>query len=310
MALKHNEIYLMDCKEGLKQISDQSIDFICVDLPYGITARNKWDNILPMNEYIVIENKYIELEQWLKKTKRGTYKIRHKEFPTMEKRILYFEKNKCPGLWQHYERILKPNGAICLFGVGLFTAYLMYSNPNWWRYNLIWKKESGTDFLNANRKPMRIHEDICIFYKHLPTYHPQKTTGHSPVHAYTKHTSDGTNYGRTKLKMSGGGSTERYPTTILEYPTDKQKEHFHPTQKPLDLIKNLIRTYTNEQDLCLDHCSGSGTLAVAAFETNRNFICMENNETYYNDSRKRLKQHGFSFEKETITMKLLYEQVR
>ena len=143
-------------------------------------------------------------------------------------------------LWLQYNRIIKDNGAIVLFGNGMFTAQLMLSNPKLWRYNLIWQKTTPTGFLNANKMPLRVHEDICVFYKKLPTYNPQKTSGHKPVHSYTKHTSDGSNYGKTKEGMSGGGSTERFPISVLNFSTDKQISKLHPTQKPLDLCSYLI----------------------------------------------------------------------
>ena len=190
-------------------------------------------------------------------------------------------------LWEQYERIITDNGAILLFGQDKFTAMMMLFKEDIHRYNIIWKKTTPTGFLNSKRMPLRIHEDIMVFYKSLPTYNPQKTTGHTPVHSYTKHTSDGTNYGETKLGVSGGGSTERYPTSIWEFPTDKQKCSIHPTQKPLELCRCGIRTYSNEGDLVLDNCCGAGTIPLAAKLENRNYIGMDNgvcekeNSEYY-----------------------------
>jgi site-specific DNA-methyltransferase (adenine-specific) len=192
-------------------------------------------------------------------------------------------------LWNQYNRTIKDNGAIILFANGMFTADLMKSNPSMWRYNLIWEKTTPTGFLNANKMPLRCHEDICIFYKKTPTYNPQKTTGHQPVHTYTKHTSDGTDYGKTRLGISGGGSTERYPISILKFATDKQKCSLHPTQKPIKLIEWLIKTYTNENNLVLDSCMGSGTTAVACINTKRNYIGFERDTTYWEISNKRIQ---------------------
>jgi len=193
-------------------------------------------------------------------------------------------------LWQEYSRIIKECGAIVLFGQGMFTADLMKSNPKMWRYNLIWEKTHPTGFLNANRMPLRLHEDILIFYKKQPTYNPQKSNGHTPVHAYTKHTSDGTNYGATKVGISGGGSTERFPTSILRFKSDKQTEAYHPTQKPVALLEYLILTYTNEGETVLDNCMGSGSTGVACVNTERNFIGMELDQKYFEIAKRRIEE--------------------
>ena len=179
-------------------------------------------------------------------------------------------------LWPEYERIIKRHGVILLFGQDKFTAEMMLSNRRLHRYNIIWEKTTPTGFLNANRMPLRIHEDIMVFYKALPVYHPQKTDGHSPVHSYTKRTSDGTNYGETKRGVSGGGSTERFPTSVWRFATDKQKSSLHPTQKPVDLCRYAIRTYSNPGDLVLDNCCGSGSILVAAKMEGRHYIGMDN----------------------------------
>lgn len=237
-------LYNDDCLYGMAGIKSQSIDMILCDLPYGQTARNKWDVVIP------------------------------------------FDK-----LWEQYKRIIKPSGAVVLFANGMFTADLVCSNRKMWRYNLVWEKTTPTGFLNANRMPLRKHEDICVFYQSPPTYNPQKTTGHAPVHSYTKHTSDGTNYGKTNIGISGGGSTERFPTSILKFATDKQKTSLHPTQKPIALLEFLVRTYTNESETVLDNCMGSGSTAIAAINTNRNFIGFELDGTYYNLAKDRINQH-------------------
>lgn len=193
-------------------------------------------------------------------------------------------------LWAEYERVIKDNGAIVLFGAQPFTSQLLMSNPKLFRYSLVWEKNKSTGFLNANRMPLRIHEDILVFYKKLPTYNPQKTTGHKPANAYTKHTSDGSNYGETKTGITGGGQTDRHPTSVLKFPVmnNDNELKFHPTQKPVSLYEWLIKTYTNEKETVLDNCSGAGTLAFACLKQNRNFICIEQNEDYFNESTKLL----------------------
>lgn len=193
-------------------------------------------------------------------------------------------------LWEQYNRIIKDNGVIVLTASQPFTSLCVLSNLKIFKYSMVWKKTTSTGFLNAKKQPLRIHEDILIFYKKQCVYNPQKTTGHTPVHSYTKHTSDGTNYGKTKQGISGGGSTERYPTTVLEFATDKQKCQLHPTQKPVALFEYLIKTYTNEGDLVLDNCIGSGTTAIACLSTGRNFIGIEKDENYYNIANERIKK--------------------
>lgn len=192
-------------------------------------------------------------------------------------------------MWEQYNRIIKDDGAILIFSSGMFMANLMKSNEKMWRYNIVWQKTTPTGFLNANKMPLKVHEEICVFYKKLPTYNPQKTQGHEPVHSYTKHTSDGTNYGITK-SVSGGGSTERFPTSIVTFSTDKQKAALHPTQKPVALLEYLIRTYSHTGDLVLDSFMGSGSTGVACINCGRRFIGIEKDSEYYKIADRRLNE--------------------
>lgn len=191
-------------------------------------------------------------------------------------------------LWTQYNRVIKDSGAIVLFGSGLFGAQLIMSNQKMYRYSFVWQKTTSTGFLNAKKQPLRSHEDIHVFYKKQPTYNPQLSTGHRPVNSYTKYTSDGTNYGSTKMGIKGGGSTLRYPTSVLKYPTDKQRSNLHPTQKPLELCQYLIRTYSNPGDTILDNCAGSGTTGLAAKLESRNFILIEKDEHYTSVANQRI----------------------
>lgn len=214
----------------MRGIPDRSIDMIFCDLPYGVTARNKWDVVIPTDR-----------------------------------------------LWEQYERVIKDNGAILLFGSGMFTADIMKSNPKLWRYNIVWEKTTPTGFLNANRQPLRSHEDIMVFYKSQPTYNPQKTSGHIRKVSTAKHKRNSTmssDYG--EYEPSTYDSTERFPTSVWRFPTDKQKSALHPTQKPIDLCRCAIRTYTNPGDLVLDNCCGSGSILAAAAAEKRGFIGMDN----------------------------------
>lgn len=240
--MKLNKIYNEDCLEGMRRISDKSIDMILCDLPYG-TTRNKWDSIIPLDK-----------------------------------------------LWQQYNRIIKDNGAIVLTAQTPFDKVLGMSNIANLRYEWIWEKTTATGHLNAKKMPMKAHENILVFYKKIPTYNPQKTIGHTPVNNYTKYQDDGSNYGKTKVGISGGGSTERYPRSVIRFSTDKQKLALHPTQKPVALFEYLIQTYTNEGDVVLDNCIGSGTTAVAAINTNRQFVGFEKEKEYFDVAIERIKK--------------------
>ena len=142
--------------------------------------------------------------------------------------------------------------------------------------------------------PMKAHENILIFYKKLPTYNPQKTTGHTPIHSYTKYVETQNNteiYGRMNKELSGGGETDRYPRSVITFASDKQKSCLHPTQKPLALCEYMIKTYTNPEDLVLDSCAGSCTTAVAALNTNRNYICFEKDKDIFEVGNKRVAEY-------------------
>lgn len=192
-------------------------------------------------------------------------------------------------LWNEYCRIIKDNGAVVLFAQTPFDKVLGVSNLKMLKYEWIWEKTTATGHLNAKKMPMKAHENILVFYKKLPTYNPQKTMGHTPVHSYTKHQDDGSNYGKTKVGISGGGSTERYPRSVQVFKSDKQKVALHPTQKPIDLLQYLIKTYTNENELVLDNCMGSGSTGVACLNTNRKFIGIEKEEKYFNIAKNRIE---------------------
>lgn len=191
-------------------------------------------------------------------------------------------------LWSQYRRLIKPNGAIILFCQGMFTARLMISNPKMWRYNLIWKKGTRvSSFLNANRMPLRNHEDIAVFYQKLPVYHPQMKIGEKNHGRNTRGVqSNNKCYGDFKV-VDTVFTNEKYPLSVIDIP----KEHdsfYHPTQKPVALLEYLIRTYTDEGDTVMDNCMGSGTTGVACMNTGRNFIGYEKGKKYFDISQERI----------------------
>lgn len=186
-------------------------------------------------------------------------------------------------LWRQYERIIKDNGAIVLFSDGLFTAQLIQSNIKLWRYNLVWDKGQGTDFLNANVKPLKCHEDIVIFYKKKPTYNKQYWYGKPYKVTSGKGSENYDDYDPVTTESDG----RRNPLTILRYCRDKDK--LHPTQKPIALLEYIIKTYTNEGDTVLDNCFGSGSTLVAALNCNRACIGFEKEAKYFDIASDRLQ---------------------
>lgn len=249
-----NKIYNEDCLEGMKRIPDGSVDCVICDLPYGVLNKNnanvQWDRIIP------------------------------------------FEP-----LWEQYNRIIKDNGAIILFAQGMFTAQLIMSNPKMWRYNLVWDKVLKTGFLNANRMPLRQHEDICVFYKKLPTYNQQMEKCKPRQKNHRRHKKNGessytlTNrcYGKFN-DVPDMITDEKFPTSIIREPKQHIKgKSYHPTEKPVGLLRYLIRTYTNENDVVLDNTMGSGSTAIACIREKRNFIGFELNKEYYDKACKRIK---------------------
>ena len=243
------KLYQGDCLELMKNIRDKSIDCIICDLPYGVTSKNKWDTIIPYEP-----------------------------------------------LWKEYKRIIKDNGPIILFGQDKFTAKTMLSNEKMHRYNLIWNKVLTSGFLNAGKMPLREHEDIMIFYKKLPTYNPQFTEG-KPLHGmgkkFKKVKNNNNNYNDfnscNNPSANREGDTKKYPKSILTFPRPASSKMLHPTEKPIELLEYLIKTYSNENDVILDNCMGSGSTGVAALNTNRRFIGIELDEKYFDIAKDRLE---------------------
>ena len=193
-------------------------------------------------------------------------------------------------LWEQYKRIIKVNAAIVLFSQMPFCVDLIVSNRKWFRYEWIWQKAQGTGHLNANRMPLKIHENILIFYDKLPTYNPQKTYGHAYYRA--KHYKGSTNYGKQDECETICADGSRYPTDVIKYAQCNctKEKPIHPTQKPVDLLEYLIKTYTNEGETVLDNCMGSGSTGVACVNTNRDFIGIELDENYFQIAKNRIEE--------------------
>ena len=247
--MDYNVIYNEDCLTGMSRIPDKSIDLILCDLPYGISAC-KWDEVIPFDR-----------------------------------------------LWAQYNRIIKDNTAIVLFSDEPFTSNLIRSNSKNFRYKWIWAKSKCSNFQNARRMPMKHHEEICVFYRKLPTYNPQWwfSTPYKAENRKRGTTSEwlgskvGEAYGgsiRDYVVTAGSEDGRRYPQSILNFPCEGKK--YHPTQKPVALCEYLIKTYTNEEEIVLDNCFGSGTTLVAAKNTNRRYIGFELEARYFKTACERL----------------------
>lgn len=196
-------------------------------------------------------------------------------------------------LWADYWRVCKPNAAVVLFGKNPFTAEVIKSQMKWFRYEMIWKKEKGTDFGNANKKPLNIHENILVFYKKFPTYNKIMKKGEP----YVKNNKRSHNFrgDYTSYETSNAGvwvnSGERTPTTVIEMARDNihKGKNLHPTQKPVSLLEHLIKAYTSENAVVLDNCMGSGSTGVACINTNRKFIGIEKDSKYFNIAKNRIE---------------------
>lgn len=257
------ELWQGDCLELMKNIHDGSVDMILCDLPYG-TTRCEWDVRIP------------------------------------------FEP-----LWEQYNRIIKPNGAIVLFSAQPFTTDLINSQRNLFRYEIIWEKTQPTGFYNAKKMPLRRHENILVFYKKLPTYNPIKSKlsdeyikSHLVPIGKTRKVSDwhfvaggfvGTCSKEAAEKYSYTDDGTRYPTDIIKFSNwngtlfgNKAKTVKHQTTKPVPILEYLIKTYTNEGDVVLDNCMGSGSTGVACINTNRSFIAIELNNNFYEIAKDRI----------------------
>jgi site-specific DNA-methyltransferase (adenine-specific) len=199
-------------------------------------------------------------------------------------------------LWTQLERIIKPRGAIVLFANQPFTSDLIISNRKLFKYQWIWKKNTTTGFINVANAPLRAYEDICVFSKgttankspNRMNYYPQ---GIIPCGKMQRSKNDENDVWGTRPSRQNGGYIQKfsnYPRNILEF--NSHTKGFHPTQKPVELLRYLIRTYTIEGETVLDFASGSGSLGEASILENRNFICIEKDESWYNESVKRIEE--------------------
>ena len=279
------KLYNGDCLEVMKEIPSKSVDMILCDLPYQVT-KNKWDIIIPMNDYVIINDEVLEKDKfYLQQFMKGLTK---KEIDKI------WKENKQEGLWSHYNRVVKDNGAILLFGQDIFSAQLINSNLKMYKYKWFWKKDRPSGFLNAKKMPLKDVEEILVFYKKCPIYNPQFWEG-IPLHGmgtkYKEGNLDNNNYGKfashTNPSANREGDTKKYPRQVLEF--KRPHPPIFPTQKPVDLCEYLIKTYTNEGDLVLDNCMGSGSTGIACKKLNRKFIGIELDNKTFNLAKDRIE---------------------
>ena len=192
-------------------------------------------------------------------------------------------------LWREYRRVCKPNAAIVLTAQTPFDKVLGCSNLAMLRYEWVWLKNVATGFMNANRMPMKAHENVLVFYKELPTYNPQKTAGKPYKSKRAGRVDTGINYGKVGIKVRTDtvNAGERLPQTPLSF---DRETGLHPTQKPVALMEYLIKTYTNEGETVLDNTMGSGTTGVACGNTGRRFIGIERDENYFKIASDRIEK--------------------
>lgn len=208
-------------------------------------------------------------------------------------------------LWGVINRVKKDNAAVCLFAKGKFLGQLMCSNLDSYRYKITCKKRQPKGWQNANKMPLKAHEDILVFYDKLPIFNPQKTTGHKRKRATVKKQNAGSNY-NPNIRDYCYDSTERYPLDVLEFAWDTYP--IHPTQKPIELCEWFIKTYTNEGMTVLDLTAGYGSIPLATRKLNRNFIAFDNGKC---ENKKKLEYYGrywADLANERIEKEAIYEE--
>lgn len=196
--------------------------------------------------------------------------------------IIDFDK-----LWYEYKRVIKERGIIILTASEPFTSQLIMSNKKWFKYDLIWKKTHPKGHLNAKRMPLRAHESILIFYDKPPKYYPVMRKGKMRQKG-NKGSNETRCYG--KSKEYSVTNDLYYPTSVIEIGNANQRGKIHPTQKPVELFEYLIKTYSQEGDVVLDNCIGSGTTAIACLNLNRYYIGFEKDDTYYESAMNRIEE--------------------
>ena len=287
--IEKTQLLLGNCLELMKSIENESIDLILCDLPYGTT--DIYGGKKKKNRFLEWDN-IIPLDL----------------------------------LWLEYKRIIKKNGVICLTADQPFTSKLILSNLDWFKYELIWKKDKTTGFLLANYRPMKQTEDIVVFSEggasaaafkagNSMTYNPQGLTEKKVIKKNNKKRLgkfllNEEFMGKNNILLSESEYSQEwtnYPKEIIEFETEKKP--LHPTQKPVSLMEYLIRTYSNENEIVLDNCMGVGSTGVACINTNRRFIGMEIDEKFFNLAKERINETLYPKEKTTEKIEINQNEI-
>lgn len=250
------KLYQGDCLEIMDKLIEEGVKFdaIITDPPYG-TLNCKWDSVIPLDK-----------------------------------------------MWGRLDKLIKPNGAICLFGSQPFTTSLIYSNIKHFKHQWIWNKSSAGNVLNAKYQPLKVEEEILVFtgkgerVNYYPIFtidNKRDLTKEKPSVKQSDMFNEikGGEFYKTEKNKKG---TERYPKNIINISAQSMEcansKRVHPTQKPIDLLEYLIKTYTNENDLVLDFTMGSGSTGVACMNTNRKFVGIELDKNYFNIAKDRIEK--------------------
>lgn len=195
-------------------------------------------------------------------------------------------------LWREYWRVCKPKAVVVLTAVQPFTSALVMSQPRNFRHDWVWEKNKATGHLNSQRQPLRAHEDVLVFARAACSYFPQMTEGHRPANRVPRN-GGSTNYGAQSAGRAYGGQTTRYPRSVQKFAiiNNDHPDKWHPTQKPAELFEYLIRTYSTKGMTVLDNTAGSGTTAVAAIEAERGWVCIEQDQEYFEAAVGRVTRH-------------------
>ena len=277
-------MYKGDCLEVMDRLVGQGVvvDAIITDVPYQSTACD-WDFLIPFNNHIMIQKgkKQVPMykDEWVLKESRET----NKTTTQLDKEFDYLSSE---GMWQKLNKLIKPNGAIVLFGSEPFSSALRMSNIKNYKYDSKWDKVRGSNFATVKKRPFNSFEDIAVFYKKQPVYNPQMWKG-EPYTQKQGYVGESKQTGLKRKEVITVSNGDRYPLSIIR---NSKETGLHPTQKPVELMEYLIKTYTNENETVLDFTSGSGTTGVACVNTNRKGIMIEQDEKYFNIAKERIEK--------------------
>lgn len=283
-----------DCFDVMPSLEAHSFDLIIADLPYGTTSC-KWDSPLPLNDYIMVGKHRLS---------KDDYKLFGllKEM-SLDEIMSTWEKESQLGLWSHYRRLLKDNGVIVLFGQEPFSSTVRMSNMDWYRYDWVWQKEKPSNFQLMGYQCGRVHENIMVFspkkacytsngnsMRYFPIMEKREKVRKANVKIYGDMKNNILHTYKKGTVDNFKEYDEKFPISVLKFNNEVHK--VHQTQKPLDLVEYLIKTYSLEEDKVLDNCMGSGTAGVACKKLNRDFVGIEIRDDYFEIAENRVNNEA------------------